>query len=68
MAETTTRPKPATPKKTETAGSATPDCAIDIRMIPLDQLEVSPLNVRKVAASVVCPLSDVSAHRTDLGV
>jgi ParB family transcriptional regulator, chromosome partitioning protein len=50
MAKTTTRPKPATSKKTEAAGSATPDGAADIRMIPLDQLEPSPLNVRKVAA------------------
>ena len=52
MAKTTTRPKPATSKKTVAAGSATPDGAADIRMIPLDQLEPSPLNVRKVAASV----------------
>jgi ParB family chromosome partitioning protein len=51
MAKTTTRPKPAIAKKTEAAGSATPDGAADIRMIPLDQLETSPLNVRKVAAS-----------------
>jgi ParB family transcriptional regulator, chromosome partitioning protein len=51
MAKTTTRPKPSTEKKTEAAGSATPDGAADIRMIPLNQLEPSPLNVRKVAAS-----------------
>jgi len=49
--KTTTRSKPATSKKTETAGSAAPDGAADIRMIPLDQLEPSQLNVRKVAAS-----------------
>lgn len=51
MAKTTTRPKPATSKKTEASGSTAPDGAADIRMIPLDQLEPSPLNVRKVAAS-----------------
>lgn len=51
MAKTTTRPKPATAKKTEPTASAAPDGAADIRMIPLDQLEPSPLNVRKVAAS-----------------
>ena len=50
MAKTTTRPKPTTSKKTEATGTATPDGAADIRMIPLDQLEPSPLNVRKVAA------------------
>lgn len=38
MAKTATRPKPATTKKTETAGSAAPDGAGDIRMIPLDPL------------------------------
>ncbi|WP_417280587.1 ParB/RepB/Spo0J family partition protein [Celeribacter sp.] len=52
MAKTSTRPKPATAKKTEASGSTAPDGAADIRMIPLDQLEPSPLNVRKVAASV----------------
>lgn len=51
MAKTTTRPKPSTAKKTEAVGSAAPDGAADIRMIPLDQLEPSLLNVRKVAAS-----------------
>lgn len=51
MAKTTTRPKPATTKKTEAARSAAPDSAAFIRPIPLDQLEPSPLNVRKVAAS-----------------
>ena len=51
MAKTATRPKPTNLKKTEAAGSATPDAAADIRLIPLDQLEPSPLNVRKVAAS-----------------
>ena len=51
MAKTTTRPKPVAAKKTEAAGLATPDGAAEIRMIPLDQLEPSPLNVRKVAAS-----------------
>ncbi|MGS4965836.1 ParB/Srx family N-terminal domain-containing protein [Marivita sp. MB-28] len=51
MAKTVTRPKPATAKKPEAAGSATPDGAADIRMTPLDQLEPSPLNVHKVAAS-----------------
>ncbi|WP_244906070.1 ParB/Srx family N-terminal domain-containing protein [Celeribacter ethanolicus] len=51
MAKTRTHPKPATAKKTEAAGSAAPDGAADIQMIPLDQLEPSPLNVRKVAAS-----------------
>ena len=51
MAKTATRPKPTTAKKTEAAGSAAPDGAADIRLIPLDQLEPSPLNVRKVAAS-----------------
>ncbi|KEJ93652.1 chromosome partitioning protein, ParB family [Pseudosulfitobacter pseudonitzschiae] len=51
MAKNTTRPKPTTAKKTEAAGSTAPDGAADIRMIPLDQLEPSPLNVRKVAAS-----------------
>lgn len=51
MAKTSTRPKPATATKTEAAGSATLDGAADIRMIPLDQLELSPLNVRKVATS-----------------
>ncbi len=51
MAKTTTRPKPSSAKKTTATGSATPDGAADIRMIPLDQLEPSPLNVRKVAAS-----------------
>ncbi|MDF1803579.1 ParB/RepB/Spo0J family partition protein [Thalassovita sp.] len=51
MAKTTTRSKPTAAKKTEAAGSATPDGAADIRLIPLDQLEPSPLNVRKVAAS-----------------
>ena len=51
MAKTATRPKPTNLKKTEAAGSATPDAAADIRMIPPDQLETSPLNVRKVAAS-----------------
>ncbi|SDE78381.1 hypothetical protein SAMN04488239_1401, partial [Ruegeria marina] len=33
------------------SGSAAPEGAADIRMIPLDQLEPSPLNVPKVAAS-----------------
>ena len=51
MAKISTRPKATTSKKTETAGSAAPDGAADIRMIPLNQLEPSPLNVRKVAAS-----------------
>lgn len=51
MAKTSTRPKPATEKKTEATGSIAPDGAANIRMIPLDQLEPSPLNVRKVAAS-----------------
>ena len=51
MAKTSTRPKPVTKKKTEATGSAAPDGATDIRLIPLDQLEPSPLNVRKVAAS-----------------
>ena len=51
MAKTTTRPKPSSAKKTEATGSAAPDGPADIRMIPLDQLEPSPLNVRKVAAS-----------------
>lgn len=51
MAKTTTRPKPGTSKNTNAAGPATPDGAADIRMIPLNQLEPSPLNVRKVAAS-----------------
>ena len=51
MAKTTTRSKLATAKKTSATGLATPDGAADIRMIPLDQLEPSPLNVRKVAAS-----------------
>jgi len=51
MAKTTTRPKPATANKTEPAGSARPDGAADIRMIPLDHLELSLLNVRKVATS-----------------
>ncbi|MDD9722844.1 ParB N-terminal domain-containing protein, partial [Sulfitobacter sp. PR48] len=51
MAKTVTRPKSASAKKTKAAGSATPDGAADIRLIPLDQLEPSPLNVRKVAAS-----------------
>ena len=51
MAKTTNRPKPVPSQKTEVTGSATPDGAADIRMIPLDQLETSPLNVRKVAAS-----------------
>ena len=50
MAKTTTRSKPATAKKPEASGLATPDGAADIRMIPLDHLEPSPLNVRKVAA------------------
>ena len=49
--KTTTRSKPATAKKTEAAGSAAPDGAADIRRIPLNHLEPSPLNVRKVAAS-----------------
>ena len=39
MAKTATRPKPTNLKKTEAAGSATPDAAADIRLIPLDQLE-----------------------------
>jgi ParB family chromosome partitioning protein len=51
MAKTTTRTKPTTVKKSEAAGSAAPEGAADIRMIPLNQLEPSPLNVRKVAAS-----------------
>lgn len=51
MAKTSSRQKPTTSKKTEANGSATPDGATDIRLIPLDQLEPSPLNVRKVAAS-----------------
>ena len=51
MAKPSTRPKPSTNKKTEAAGSTAPDGAADIRMIPLEQLEPSPLNVRKVAAS-----------------
>ncbi|WP_420415694.1 ParB/RepB/Spo0J family partition protein [Marinovum algicola] len=51
MAKTTTRPKPATSKQTEAAGSAAPEGAANIRLIRLDQLEPSPLNVRKVAAS-----------------
>jgi ParB family chromosome partitioning protein len=51
MAKTSTRSKPSAAKKTETSGSTAPDGAADIRMIPLDQLEPSPLNVRKVAAS-----------------
>ena len=46
-----TRSKPTNSKKTEAAGSAARDGAADIRMIPLDQLEPSPLNVRKVTAS-----------------
>ncbi|WP_254656688.1 ParB/RepB/Spo0J family partition protein [Leisingera sp. JC1] len=51
MAKTTSRPKLSTARKTEATGTATPDGAADIRLIPLDQLEPSPLNVRKVAAS-----------------
>jgi ParB family chromosome partitioning protein len=51
MAKTSTRSKPSTAKTTEATGTATPDGAAVIRMIPLDQLEPSPLNVRKVAAS-----------------
>lgn len=51
MAKTATRSKPATAKKTEATGSATPEGATEIRMIPLDELEPSPLNVCKVAAS-----------------
>ena len=51
MAKTTTRPKPATAKKTEATELSVPGGGTDIRMIPLDQLEPSPLNVRKVAAS-----------------
>ncbi len=51
MAKTTTRPKLATAKKTEAAGSTTPGSTSEIRMIPLNQLEPSPLNVRKVAAN-----------------
>ncbi len=51
MAKTTTRPKPTTSKKTEASGTAAPDGTADIRLIPLDQLKPSPLNVRKVAAS-----------------
>ena len=51
MAKTSTHPKPTTVKKTEATESAAPDGAANIRMIPLDQLEPSPLNVRKVAAS-----------------
>ena len=51
MAKTTTRPKPSAEKKTEAAGPAANVGAADIRLIPLDQLELSPLNVRKVAAS-----------------
>ena len=51
MAKTTPRPKPTTSKETEATGPTTPDGAADIRLIPLDQLEPSPLNVRKVAAS-----------------
>ncbi|KJS43141.1 MAG: plasmid partitioning protein ParB [Roseovarius sp. BRH_c41] len=46
-----TRSKPATAKKTEAPGSATSKSAAVIRLIPLNQLEPSPLNVRKVAAS-----------------
>jgi hypothetical protein len=52
MAKTSTRPKPATSKKTEAAGSPMPDGAAYIQMIPLDQLEPSPLNVRRVAAKL----------------
>lgn len=51
MAKTASRPKPATAKKTETVGSAMPDGAAEIRMIPLNHLEPSPLNVRNVAAN-----------------
>lgn len=51
MTKTTTRRKPATSKKTEASGSTAPDGAADIRLIPLDQLEPGPLNVRKVPAS-----------------
>jgi ParB family chromosome partitioning protein len=51
MAKTTTRPKPTASKKTEAAGSAAPAGAAFIRLIPLDQLEPSSFNVRKVAAS-----------------
>jgi len=51
MAKTMTRPKPATAKKTEATELSVPGGGTDIRMIPLNQLEPSPLNVRKVAAS-----------------
>ena len=52
MVKTATRPKPIISKKTEATGTATPHGAADIRLIPLDQLEPSLVNVRKVAASV----------------
>ena len=51
MAKTITCPKPTTAKITEVARSAVPDGAAEIRMIPLDQLEPSPLDVRTVGVS-----------------
>jgi len=55
MAKTRTRSKPANQQKTEalTAAASAGTGAVrsyEIRMIPLDQLEPSPFNVRKVAA------------------
>ena len=57
MATTTTRSKAASRKKTP-AKQSTPEAtgvsrSSDIRMIPLNQLSLSPLNVRKVAACAV---------------
>lgn len=51
MVKTTTHPNPSTLYKTEATRTATPDGAADMRLIPLDQIEPSPLNVRKVATS-----------------
>ena len=51
MAKTTNHSKSSTAKKSEITRSVAPDGAVDIRMMPLDQLEPSQLNVIKLAAN-----------------
>lgn len=50
MAKTTTRPQAAFRKQFEVGQKPTRAIATDIRQIPLDQLELRPFNVCKVAA------------------
>ena len=51
MAKTTTKSKAASRKKKSAAEATVVSRSSDIRMIPLNLLSLSPLNVRKVAAS-----------------